>query len=561
MEKFTYINIPKIKNTIIGLASASLVLFTGSKIGNGKEIKEYKEEKKEGMSICHIDVLNYDHCDNSEEFLSFTNKYGEVLQTCKINGKDLIIYMPNETSEIASATMRKNIEVPKFDSNDVEYTIYVDYKYENIGVRAKDNNYQKNKEKSKWLLEENSSSIEEDTSNNIKSIKSKYNNINYDEITNDGFKVQGVTKINDTVLITCYDQNKDEYKRNSRIYLYDSVTGVSRGHIILNTSSHVGGISFDNNKGILYISSCNGSTITFDLNKENLYLIDHMLNKDTVIDLSDKDIDKKYNMTIDNDITVSDITNCGRNSTMFSSGDYVYVATFNSSIEGVGEVVKFKIDEIKDGYYVNNGKVDEWVNKELKSSVVYTHIIPDFTQGVLKTTYDGNDYLITSQSYSNAKSIITIFLENDKKLEYVGSKVINHPGIESLHIDDNNKIICVFENGNCDIYETTIEKLLSDLDKKEVVEEAILEQERYGDIDRVYNKILEDRKYYDYSNIDFVDVIDSIRDYGGMSFISGTFKEIPNACREFININGDYIDIVVSSSKVIPREIKVRVLK
>ena len=97
--------------------------------------------------------------------------------------------------------------------------------------------------------------------------------------------------------------------------------------------------------------------------------------------------------------------------------------------------------------------------------------------------------------------------------------------------------------------------------KKEVVEKAILEQERYSDIDRVYNKILEDRKYYDYSNIGFSDVTGSIYDYGVISFVSGTFREIPNACREFVNINGDYIDIVVSSSKVIPREIKVRVLK
>ena len=149
MEKINYINIPKIKNTIIGLAGAGLVLFTGSRISSDDEVKAYKEEKEEEMSICHVDVLNYDHCHNSEEFLSFSNKYGEILQTCKINGDNLVIYIPNETCEIASATMRKNIEVPKFDSSDVEYTIYVDYKYDNISVRAKDNNYQADKEKSK----------------------------------------------------------------------------------------------------------------------------------------------------------------------------------------------------------------------------------------------------------------------------------------------------------------------------------------------------------------------------------------------------------------------------
>ena len=363
-------------------------------------------------------------------------------------------------------------------------------------------------------------------------------------------------------MITCYDQKYSyDKQRNSRIYLYDSLTGNSKGYIILNTCSHVGGISFDKKNGILYISNYNGKTITFDLNPQNIILIEKILDNNTIIDLSDEDIDKKYNMTIDNDISVTDVTDCGRNSTMYACGDYVYVATFNEDESSFGEVVKFKINNISDGYYKNDGEVDVWYNKELSSSIVYKRVIPDYTQGVLRTTYKKDSYIITSQSFSNAKSILTVYREDDDSFTYLGSNVIDHPGVESLHIDDNGKIICVFENGSCDLYETDMEKLLKSFDSNKEVLDARVEQEIYNSIDQAYRKYQEDKKYYSLEDFNLSDIWDVICEEGFLDFLIGIFKGIPESYRHLIEINEDFIEMIINSCKVIPREFKLKLKK
>lgn len=537
---------------------ASLVLFTGSNNLNemNNKLDDFKNNSSNLENIVNVKIYNYDYCYNDGEFIAFIDDNGNVLKTCKMTGEDLKLYIPSNSSYLESASMGKTVSIPNLDSNYDDYTIELDYKRSFIGTKVK------TLDKGKWLLEDDYITLDEEEKEKITSLKDKYNNIDYSEILDIGFKVQGITKIDNTVLITCYDQaNSSDFKRNSRIYLYDSITGLSKGYVILNTTSHVGGISFDKTFGILYISSYCGSTITFDLNSQNMLLIERSLDKNTVVDLSGNDIDEKYNMTIDNDICVCDVTNVGRNSTMYACGDNVYVATFNSTNDGMGEVVKFKIDSITDGYYTDNGVVNVWVNKRVDSSILYKRNIPDFTQGVLKTSYEGKDYLITSQSYSNSKSILTVFEEKENRLKYIGSKVIDHPGMESLHIDDNGKIICVFENGQCDIYETNIKKLLGGLDKKEEVLEAIKLQNIYSDIEQTYYKICEDLNIECFDGVERDDVLEVLHSDGILKFLLNILKEIPSTFSGIIEFNSDFIDLLVNSIKVVPREIKVRVLK
>jgi hypothetical protein len=136
-NKVTYIN-NKIKSTIALATGISLTLFTGSSINRSYEDSNLFDTKKASdMSICDIDVYNYKYCNNPEEFLSFIDEDGNVLQTSKMTGDDLTIYIPSDTYIVESASMGVNVEVPKIDNDEVKYTIELDYKNSFLGVRAK----------------------------------------------------------------------------------------------------------------------------------------------------------------------------------------------------------------------------------------------------------------------------------------------------------------------------------------------------------------------------------------------------------------------------------------
>lgn len=94
------------------------------------------------------------------------------------------------------------------------------------------------------------------------------NELNYDEIEQDGFTAQGYTiadtnshiTSNGKVMITAY--NKDG--ENSRIYIYNSQTGEFEGKIVLDNKDHVGGATFDSKNQILYVTSSEGRVNSYD---------------------------------------------------------------------------------------------------------------------------------------------------------------------------------------------------------------------------------------------------------------------------------------------------------
>ena len=142
-------------------------------------------------------------------------------------------------------------------------------------------------------------------------------NIDYSDVLDDGFKVQGVTKIGGKLVISAYDHKEE---RNSRLYFYDPSTGMEYGHIILDSDPHAGGITYAEDLGILFISGKNGKTTTLDLsggNYEKLLLI-MKNNKKREFNLSSKDTQMlDRGIIIKNNINVSKITDVGKNSTMF----------------------------------------------------------------------------------------------------------------------------------------------------------------------------------------------------------------------------------------------------
>lgn len=290
-------------------------------------------------------------------------------------------------------------------------------------------------------------------------------NIDYSDVLDDGFKVQGVTKIGGKLVISAYDHKKE---RNSRLYFYDPSTGMEYGHIILDSDPHAGGITYAEDLGILFISGKSGKTTTLDLSGWNYeYLLQIMKNNGGKFDLSSEDTQRfDTGIIIKNNINVSKITDVGKNSTMFYDGNgNLYVATFNEKSEQVGEIVRYKIskDNIKHGTAKVPGKI--------KAEQVGSAIIPDMTQGVAITEYNNEKYIITSQSYSQKDSIITFQkINDDGSLSYVGAKVLyNRPGAESLTVDKNNNLMCVFETGDAEVYVSNIGNMLGNLSDESIV--------------------------------------------------------------------------------------------
>ena len=120
-------------------------------------------------------------------------------------------------------------------------------------------------------------------------------------------------------------------------------------------------------------------------------------------------------------------------------------------------------DDIKHGTASKPGKI--------KAEMVDSAIIPDMTQGVVITEYNNEKYIITSQSYSQKDSIITFQkINDDGSLSYVGAKVLyNRPGAESLTVDRNNNLMCVFETGDAEVYVSNIGNLLGNLSEESIV--------------------------------------------------------------------------------------------
>lgn len=269
------------------------------------------------------------------------------------------------------------------------------------------------------------------------------NELNYDEIEQDGFTAQGYTiadtnshiTSNGKVMITAY--NKDG--ENSRIYIYNSQTGEFEGKIVLDNKDHVGGATFDSKNQILYVTSSEGRVNSYDYQivtkmieqaKDDFdgpYTVD-MTKYDTSIYNIANTIETKPQAS-SNSITDQD----GMDSVFYYDG-YLYSCTY----AGTGKLIRTEMEIEKDS---RTQEVTNIIEKETTT----IGSLPSAVQGIAFCEENGTNYLITASSAANMSSRLKIFeISDEGNLIDKGTKVVSHKGLEGIYINDGS-ITGIFE--------------------------------------------------------------------------------------------------------------------
>lgn len=269
------------------------------------------------------------------------------------------------------------------------------------------------------------------------------NELNYDEIEQDGFTAQGYTiadtnshiTSNGKVMITAY--NKDG--ENSRIYIYNSQTGEFEGKIVLDNKDHVGGATFDSKNQILYVTSSEGRVNSYDYQivtkmieqaKDDFdgpYTVD-MTKYDRSIYNIENTIETKSEAS-SNSITKQD----GMDSIFYYDG-YLYSCTY----AGTGKLIRTEMEIEKDP---RTQEVTNIIEKETTT----IGSLPSAVQGIAFCEEDGTDYLVTASSADNMSSRLKIFeISDEGNLIDKGTKVVSHKGLEGIYINDGS-ITGIFE--------------------------------------------------------------------------------------------------------------------
>ena len=282
--------------------------------------------------------------------------------------------------------------------------------------------------------------------------------INYDNANNlTDKKTQGYTETDNFVYITSH------YKgNNSRIYVYDKETGEALGYIELNNRSHVGGITYDKENNIIYVTGSGGNILAYDnniienyINSFKDYEIDGKKIKRTgkdvkLVSFSDEDIEN--NVMISSEISLG--IGSKNAATTYYYEDTLYVASFRQ--ESYGDFRAFKPEII-----VENG-----IRKVIPGEPLFTTVVPPSTQGIAITEWNGKKYLISTQSMGPfSKGIISVAeLKDDGTTEIIGFRYAK-PGIQGIQVDEFGNVSYVSEYGEEQTEILTMDYLLSGSDK------------------------------------------------------------------------------------------------
>ena len=219
---------------------------------------------------------------------------------------------------------------------------------------------------------------------------------------------QGITVMNDYVLVTSYDYYKD---KNSIVCVYDK-DGNLVNRCVLNNKAHVGGITYDKDNDLVWITSYYG-------------LIDAYNSGDF---LYDTDIEPLYK-----DIMVGDNLPNYRYPWLDTASfvtyynGYLYVGNFSLNNQGMVKRYTIKIDDNK-----------------LTLRYIDSFNIPDMVQGITFYNKDDKEYIIFSRSYGqDESSALQIFRYDENIRDYKDKSLVNvtykmDPMLEQVVVDGNN---------------------------------------------------------------------------------------------------------------------------
>lgn len=252
--------------------------------------------------------------------------------------------------------------------------------------------------------------------------------VDYSVINDDDYVVQGFVMIRDFFLISAYYRKNKRDKKKSRIYFFERRLGIYKGFVSLDNCAHVGGIAYDEDNDVLFVTGSFGAVNAYSFKS----LLSVLNGNGNLIKFDSSNVD----LSIDLDGNVSAAT-------IYYYDNYLYVCTCSS----IGRMAKYKIR-----YDDNKILVDK--------RFVYSNL-PACIQGFVTFEKDDKNYYLVSQSYGRLRSIIKLF---DYNFNFIGQKVIKYSGLEGIDIDCCGSIFGVFENSISCIKNIHISKLNHNID-------------------------------------------------------------------------------------------------
>ena len=247
---------------------------------------------------------------------------------------------------------------------------------------------------------------------------------NIDDLSD--YVLQGLCKVEDKYLLTAYDYN---HENNSIIYVLDE--DLKHYKIKeLDTTSHVGGITYDPNNELVWITDIDGTVSAYS--------------KEEVLGYK-YNIESKYKNIYVGDELDSFFGVCSAAYITYNDNK-LYIGNFNTK----GNTI------IKEYDLLYNGMIDKTKYKKIK--------ISSFIQGIAFYEKDDKKYLIVSTSYGRYfRSKLQIF--DAKTLEKI--KDINTKEMMEEVIIDDDKLVTLYES-NAKIYSDNNKEadiIISDINK------------------------------------------------------------------------------------------------
>ena len=273
------------------------------------------------------------------------------------------------------------------------------------------------------------------------------NNIDYSNISEDGYIVQGYTNVGDYTFITAHAEGDSD---KPRIYVYNNKTGEYEGKIILTSNCHVGGITYDPDNGLMYISGSGSKIKAYDYNQmiTAFETVKNNTRTEATLDL---------NTLADNSSIIVGTINLPEGSkpaTVYYNNGTLYANTFVG--RGHGTTYEFNVN-------------CDPTTGTVTSTQTNSYNSPRMVQGMSITNYNGQEYYVYAQSYSRKnKSSVCVYTRNpDGSFHYEGKVYYDQPGLEGINIDSEGNVQAVFEFGDQQVMNTTMEDIVNNLTYEE----------------------------------------------------------------------------------------------
>lgn len=253
---------------------------------------------------------------------------------------------------------------------------------------------------------------------------------------------QGITIMDKYILITEYHNSKREKSKCIVLNQEGEIVNI----VTLNTTSHVGGIAYDEKNNFLWLPGDNGSLDVYLANEflikkevKALYTFNNI--SDGLINYKNKDKNQIAYLTI--------------------YKNHIYIGNF--SLLGKSIVKKFAI--------INNAN-------EFILTFIAEYYAPSKIQGITFFAKDNNDFVLLSRSYGRHNhSQIYVYRISDDKNAFIDEKKVLKiklpPLLEQITVH-NNTLYTIFES-NAPTYESCNDKMESIclLDQNKIVEEYL----------------------------------------------------------------------------------------